>query len=165
MRWEMLNCVKQGSKWIVLFSGWYWRLTHEKKKGAARQYNQLSSEMASSDHFNWPLQLLHFKWTLLKLNEDPPKPFSINIVDQKPCLSTYWFSFCKERCNEFTWVTWLPMVGETLNYIVSFFFLIQVPEMQLTGTEILNRKLLHACSITTRSGEQPKPEIHFNFVC
>jgi len=165
MRWEMLNCVKQGSKWIVLFSGWYWRLTHEKKKGAARQYNQLSSEMASSDQFNWPLQLLHFKWTLLKLNEDPPKPFSINIVDQKPCLSTYWFSFCKELCNEFTWVTWLPMVGETLNYIVSFFFLIQVPEMQLTGTDILNRKLSHACSITTRSGEQPKPEIHFNFVC
>lgn len=57
------------------------------------------------------------------------------------------------------------MVGETLNYIVSFFFLSQVPEMQLTGTDILNRKLSHAYSITTRSGEQPKPEIRFNFVC
>ena len=51
MRWEMLNCVKQGGKWIVLFPGWYW-LTHTHKKGAARQYNQLSSEMASSDPFN-----------------------------------------------------------------------------------------------------------------
>lgn len=117
MRWEMLNCVKQGGKWIVLFPGWYW-LTHTHKK----RCSQTIQSVVFWDGFFWPLQLLHFSWTPLKLNEDPPKPFSINIVDQKPCLSAYWFSFCKELCNEFTWVTWLPMVGGTLNYIVSFSF-------------------------------------------